>query len=184
MNVYGKKIILRAIEENDLDLLQEMLNDPNMENCVVGWSFPISKFQQRKWFESNFNSKDLRFIIETMEKETIGIATLINIDWKNRSATHGIKLVSSNIRQKGLGTDTVMTVMRYAFDELQLNRLEGSWFPENIASKKLYMKLGWKVEGVKKQYAFKQGKYRDLEISAILRNEYYKMETERKYWEN
>lgn len=122
-------------------------------------------------------------MIETKEEGAVGIATLTNIDWKNRSASHGIKLVSLKVRSKGIGTDTVIAVMRYAFDELQLNRLEGAWFPYNLPSKNMYMKLGWKVEGCKRQDAFKRGHYRDIEISSILRSEYYQMEKERKYWE-
>lgn len=63
---------------------------------------------------------------------------MVGIDWKNRRATHGIKLAHSEQRAKGIGTDTVMALMRYAFDELQMRRLDNAWFPENSASQALY----------------------------------------------
>lgn len=183
MNIKGKFVTLRAIEREDLELMRGMLNDPEIENLVVGWAFPISKYQQEKWYENNINNNNsLRFIIETPEDGAIGLATLTDIDWKNRRATHGIKLANKKSRTKGVGTDTVMAIMRYAFDELQLNRLNGSWFETNIASQKLYTKCGWQVEGKQREYVYKNGKYRDLVIVGVLRDEYNKVVESTNYW--
>lgn len=183
MNIKGEFVTLRAIENEDLDLMREMLNDPQIESLVVGWAFPVSKTQQEKWYEKSLNDNlNLRFIIETEKDGALGIATLTNIDWKNRRATHGIKLANRENRSKGVGTDTVMAIMKYAFDELQLNRLDGSWFDDNIASKKLYQKCGWKVEGRIRSCIYKSGKYRDLDIVGILRDEYYELIESNNYW--
>lgn len=184
MNIKGKFVTLRAIEKTDLELMREMLNDPEMENLVVGWAFPVSKYQQEKWYENNIgNQTNLRFIVETNDGQAVGLATLVNIDWKNRKATHGMKLANINTRHKGIGTDTVMAIMRYAFDELQLNRLNGSWFEDNMPSKNMYMKCGWKEEGKLRQYVYKKGKYRDLITTGILKCDYEKLVAENKYWE-
>jgi len=95
MNILGKYVILRAIEEEDLELLREMINDPEIERMVGGYSFPISKWQQKKWFELISNKQnDIRLIIETKEDGAIGFANIVNIDWKNRSAFHGIKIAN------------------------------------------------------------------------------------------
>ena len=92
MNIRGKKITLRAIEKDDCRLIVEMFNDPEMENLVVGWSFPLSEFSQEKWIEEHYRDQhNLRFVIENEQKETLGIATLVEIDWKNRSAVQAIK---------------------------------------------------------------------------------------------
>ncbi|WP_061307715.1 GNAT family N-acetyltransferase [Clostridium botulinum] len=183
MNIKGKFVTLRAIEREDLELMKEMLNDSEIEKLVVGWSFPVSSYQQNKWYETNIeNNNNLRFIIETEDDGAVGLATLTNIDWKNRRANHGIKLANKKNRTKGIGTDTVMAVMRYAFDELQLNRLDGSWFEDNKASKRLYEKCGWNTEGIRKQYIYKGGKYRDLAITGILADEYYKLIENTHYW--
>ena len=184
MNIKGKFVTLRAIEKTDLELMREMLNDPEIENLVVGWAFPISKYQQEKWYENNIgNQTNLRFIVETDDGQAVGLATLVNIDWKNRRATHGMKLAKTNTRHKGLGTDTVMAIMRYAFDELQLNRLDGSWFEDNIPSKNMYMKCGWKEEGRLRQYVYKKGKYRDLMTTGILKSDYEELIKKNNYWE-
>lgn len=183
MNIKGKFVTLRAIEKEDLDLMREMLNNPEIENLVVGWAFPVSKYQQEQWFEKSINDKNnFRFIIETEMDGALGIATLTNIDWKNRRATHGIKLANIEKRTKGIGTDTVMAIMKYAFDELQLNRLDGSWFDDNTASKNLYQKCGWKVEGRIRSCIYKNGKYRDLDVVGILKDEYYDLIESNNYW--
>lgn len=183
MNIKGKVVTLRAIEIEDLEMMREMLNDPEIESLVVGWAFPVSKYQQQQWYEDNINdNNNQRFIIETEEDGPIGIATLLNIDWKNRKAAHGIKLSNKERRSKGIGTDTVMAIMKYAFDELQLNRLDGSWFDDNIASKKLYFKCGWSVEGTIRKCIFKNGEFRDLDIVGILKEDYHKLVRNNKYW--
>lgn len=182
MNIHGKKVILRAMEINDCEMIRSMFNDPEIENLVVGWAFPISSYSQQKWFEKHYFDNDFRFVIETEDDGAVGIATLTDIDWKNRSAHHGIKLVNKEIRTKGIGTDTVMAIMRYAFDELGLHRLEGSWFADNTASVHLYKKCGWKEEGIQKSKIYKKGTWRDLTIVAVLDEDYKKLINDNNYW--
>lgn len=186
MNIIGKVVTLRAIEEEDQELLREMVNDPEIEKLVGGYSFPVSKIQQKEWFESNNNTQNnIRLIIETNEDGAIGFANIVNIDWKNRSAFHGIKIANKKFRSKGIGTDTVMAVMRYAFEELQLNRLDGTIINYNEPSRKLYCeKCGWKVEGLKRKAVFKQNEYHDELIVGILKEEYESLIKENNYWEN
>lgn len=184
MNIKGKRVTLRAMEKSDCEMIREMFNDPEIEDLVVGWAFPVSSYAQEKWFESHYNDNtNFRFVIETPEDGAVGIATLTGIDWKNRRATHGIKLANKERRSKGIGTDTVMAIMRYAFDELQLNRLDGSWFPENTASKNMYKYCGWVEEGVRRNYIFKNGEYRDLAIVGILADEYHQLVEKNHYWD-
>ncbi len=182
MNIYGKKVMLRAAELDDAEMIRDMFNDPEIENLVGGWAFPISSYAQRKWMETHYNDNDYRFVIETKEDGAVGIATLTDIDWKNRVAFHGIKLAKRENRSKGIGTDAVMAIMRYAFDELQLHRLDGAWFSSNIPSKNMYMKCGWKEEGVRREYIYKRGEYRDLVLSGILAKDYYELISKTDYW--
>ena len=48
MNIYGKKVVLRAIELSDCALIQDMFNDPEMENLVVGWRISGSLSKRRR----------------------------------------------------------------------------------------------------------------------------------------
>lgn len=184
MNIKGKIVTLRAMEKQDSDMIRGMFNDPEMENLVIGWAFPVSSYAQDKWFEAHYaDNTNFRFVIETDDDGAVGIETLTQIDWKNRMATHGIKLYSENVRGKGIGTDSVMAIMRYAFDELGLNRLNSSWLPENVASKSTYTKCGWKEEGIRRKCIYKKGSYRDLIITGILESEYRELIEKNHYWD-
>lgn len=184
MNIKGKFVTLRAMERKDLPMIVEMFNDPEMEALVVGWAFPLSLEQQEKWFENHMSDRnDFRFVVETPEDGAVGVATLVNIDWKNRSAEHGMKLQSRDVRTKGIGTDTVMAIMRYAFDELGLHRLNGGWFPDHIVSQKLYQKCGWKPEGCRREFVYKRGEWRDLIPAGVLASDYRALVEKNRYWD-
>lgn len=172
MNLKGEKVLLRAVEKEDLEFLRKMINDPEMERAVVGWSFPISKIEQEKWFENQIQNKNnIRYIIE-VDKKSIGLATITNIDWKNRKACHGVKLFSNEVKGKGYGTDTVNTIMKYAFEELQLNKLYSTILEYNIPSLNLYKKCGWHVDGILRESTFKQNKYVNELAVSILKKDY------------
>lgn len=173
MNIVYGKVILRALERGDMELLRSTLNDPEIEKMVVGWSFPVSSTEQLNWFDRvQGNKTHHRFAIE-YEGKFVGISTLTDIDWKDRRAFHGIKLIASAPKGKGIGFDAVCGTMQYAFEELQLNRLTGGILTHNIPSQKLYKKCGWKEEGLFRQQVFKNNQYYDETPVAILRSEYF-----------
>ena len=85
MNILGKRVILRAMEKSDCEMVKDMFNDPELEDLVVGWAFPVSSYAQEQWFASHYNDQtNFRFVIETPQDGALGIATLTGIDWKNR----------------------------------------------------------------------------------------------------
>lgn len=174
MNIIGNKVIIRAMEIDDMKHYLSMINDPETEYMVAGWSFPLSLYQQNKWFEKVCDDKkNLRFtIIEKNTSDVLGMANLVDIDWKNRTAFHGIKLLPNAPKGKGYATDAVMAIMKYAFCELQLNRLDGSIIEYNEASMKLYTKCGWQIEGNRRKSVFKNNKYHDNILVGILKEEY------------
>jgi RimJ/RimL family protein N-acetyltransferase len=175
MIIYGKNILLRAMEPEDMEMLRATTNDPEIERMVGGWSFPISKAEQMNWYNRVISDKNnLRFIIETLEDHrAVGMVNLVEIDWKNRSAFHGIKLSPDTPKGRGIGTDAVMALMRYAFEELQLVRLDTTWVEYNMPSLGLYKKCGWTVEGKKKKAKFSKGQYYDVYVGGILAEDYF-----------
>ncbi len=186
MNIQGKKVLLRAIEESDLALLHRWANDPGIWPLLASWHFPTSMKDQRKWFESlSVNSPHQRFAIEAPDVGLIGTANLVDINWKDRNAFHGMLLGDVDIRGKGYGKDTIMTVMRYAFEELGLERLDGSMIEYNEASLYVYIKkCGWKEEGRQRNYYFRKNRYWDKIVVGVTRADYFELVEENKYWES
>jgi RimJ/RimL family protein N-acetyltransferase len=113
----------------------------------------------------------------------IGTANLVDIDWKNRNAFHGLLLGDRDIRGKGYGVDTVMTLMRYAFEELGLERLDGSMIAYNEASLRLYIgKCGWKEEGRQRNWYYRQGRHWDRILVGVTRSDHAELLARDNYW--
>jgi RimJ/RimL family protein N-acetyltransferase len=173
--IRGKKVILRAVEEEDLGFCQRLYNDPDVRAVVVGWDFPVSLQNQKQWFDTLGKDKNnVRFIVETSEKLPIGLTGLWDIDWHNRHALTATKLmVSCEIRGKGYGRDAIMAMNAYAFFEVGLRRLWGAILDINVPSFKSYVeRSGWKVEGRFRQHIFRNGSYHDLYYVACLKEDF------------
>ena len=81
-------------------------------------------------------------------------------------------MCNDKIKGKGYGTDTVMTIMKYAFEELQLNKLYSTILDYNIPSMNLYKKCGWSVDGVLRESTFKGNQYVNEMAVSILKKDY------------
>jgi len=184
MNYHGKRITLRAIEQSDLELLQQWSNDRSINYQLGGWHFPSSKRDQQKWFDSlSVHSNDQRFAIQSDYGDLIGMANLVSINWKDGNAIHGMLLGDTENRGKGYGVDTIMTIGKYAFEELGLKRLDTTIIAYNEASLGVYMnKCGWKQEGIKKDYYFRKNKRWDQVILGITAEDYAALVNENGYW--
>lgn len=170
----GKKISLKPIEIEDSKLLQQLMNDPLITNNTVGWSFPVSLHSQESFIKSlPSTQKDYRFIIKDNElQKHIGMTGLWNINWQNRSAESGIKILSQE-NNKGYGTESLMLMMAWAFYSVGLRRLYAEILSTNKPSLTLYIdKCHWRNEGVQKEAIFKAGEWCDLHNLAILKEEF------------
>lgn len=101
MNIVGKKVLLRSIERNDLELLHKWANDPYINTMIAGWHFPTNMNDQQKWFDTlSVSSLNQRFAIEADDLGLIGTANLVDINWKDKNAFHGMLLGDKDIRGK------------------------------------------------------------------------------------
>ena len=141
MNIKGNKVLLRAIVKEDLPLLQKWSNDPEINYMLGGWHFPSNEVDQEKWFNGlSLNSNNQRFAIETEDLGLIGMANLVDINWKDRNAFHGMLLGDKDMRGKGYGVDTILTINKYAFEELGLMRMDTTIISYNKVSIGVYTK--------------------------------------------
>jgi RimJ/RimL family protein N-acetyltransferase len=177
MNIAGEKVILRAIELEDLELLHKWANDPEIQYWLGGWHFPTNRNDMLNWHSKlSINSINQRFSVCTDDLGLIGTANIVDIDWKNKNAFHGMLLGDKEIRGKGLGVDTVMAIMKYAFEELGLNRLDGSIIEYNEASLKMYRdKCGWSLEGRQRNWYFRKNRFWDKILVGITKEDYFEI---------
>jgi RimJ/RimL family protein N-acetyltransferase len=174
MNIKGRHIQLRAIEVDDIPALHRWSNDPEVQNGLGGWHFPLSKASLQQWVSGfRYDGTDQRFIIETSDGAPIGVVTLTNINWKDRNAFHGILIGERDHHRRGHGVDAVLAIMRYAFEELGFQRLDTTIVEFNAASLALHVgKCGWTEEGRKAAAVFRGNRFWSLVVLGITRDEY------------
>ncbi len=184
MAIKGKLVTLRAVEREDLPFLHKWTNDPEILSMIGGWHFPSSMNDQQKWFETlNLNSLNQRYSIDVPGVGLIGSANLVDINWKDRNASHGMTIGDKTARGKGYAVDTIMAIMRFAFEELGLNRLDTTIIAYNDSSLGVYTKkCGWTIEGTQKKWYFRKNRYWDRHIVGITRDEYFELVSKNNYW--
>lgn len=72
---------------------------------------------------------------------------------------------------KGYARESISKCIEIIFEELKLHRIEAYVLPENTTSGKLLRKLGFELEGVKRQNVKLHGLWRDHELYALLKEE-------------
>jgi ribosomal-protein-alanine N-acetyltransferase len=72
----------------------------------------------------------------------------------------------------GYMTEAVRAVLKYGFNEIGLNRIDGACWAENTDSAHVLEKVGMQYEGVWRQFIFVKGAFRDIRWYSILRQEY------------
>ncbi len=184
MNIRGKTVTLRAIEEADLPQLHLWGNDPDLWSMLGGWHFPSSLSQTRLWFQGLAGDPlNQRFAIDVPGTGLVGTANLVDIDWKNNNAFHGMMIGDQSMRGRGIGVDVIMATMRYAFDELHLRRLDGSMIAYNEASLAVYLgKCGWKEEGRQRDWYYRGGRYWDRIMVGVTEADYRTLADASGYW--
>lgn len=171
----GDRVRLRGIEREDLPTFVRWFNDPEVRQYLLMYE-PMSKAKEERWFEEMLERKnDLVFAIEAQIGEQwvhIGNVGLHRIDWKNRTAILGIALGEKAYWGQGFGTDATRTMLRFAFEELNLHRVELEVFDFNPRAMRSYEKAGFRHEGTRRQALFRQGRYHDVHVMSILQSEY------------
>ncbi len=172
--IKGKKVTLRALEKEDLSNCWRWINDPEITEGLY-MIFPVSRYEEEKWYESRINDdKNKYFAIEADEKH-IGNIGLHNIDWINRKAELGILIGEKDYLNKGYGTDAIKTVLRYAFNKMNLHKIELRVYEFNKRAIRCYEKCGFKKEGVLRDDVYRDGKYHNTVIMSILRSEFHEI---------
>lgn len=114
------------------------------------------------------------FAIEYRENsKMIGTCGFAAIDEANNSAEVGYVL-SPDYWGKGIATEALTAILRFAFCDIGLNRVEARYMTENIASRRVMEKCGMTFEGVYRKKLFVKGAYRDIGVCSILAEEYFK----------
>jgi ribosomal-protein-alanine N-acetyltransferase len=80
--------------------------------------------------------------------------------------------IGTHQAHQGYMTEAVAAVLSHIFDTLRLHRVEAACLPNNEASRRLLMKLGFREEGLARSYLKIDGRWQDHRLFAILDTEW------------
>lgn len=167
----GEQITLCAIEREHLPNYVQWFNNPVVLE-YFGPHLPMSLSQEEEWYEKQFQDPTVcNFAIE-FEGQHIGGAGFAKIDGRNRSAEVGLFVGLPELWDQGLGRDILKTLVRFGFEQLNLNRIYLRVFAENNRAVHLYEKVGFQHEGRWRQAEYRHGCYHDMLWMSILRDEW------------
>ncbi len=169
----GKKTILRPLRRStDFELCLRWINDPEV-NQYLYVHLPVTEKKEEEWFD-NFanNPNEIVLGVETLDGKLIGTMGLHRISSKDRTAVTGALIGEKEYWGKGYGTDAKMTLLDYAFNTLNLRKINSSVYAFNKRSLKYNLKCGYKIEGVRKKQIFRKGEYHDEILIAVFKEDW------------
>ena len=107
--------------------------------------------------------------------ELIGFGSIIYIDWINKSDHCPSMIGDRKYWSKGYGSEARLLLLDFAFSERGFNRIWALILENNIASRRMFEKCGYKTEGVLRQSIYKNGKFQNQVIMSIFQEEFYQM---------
>jgi len=157
----GKRVRLRPIKRADIDLFLKWFNDPEVTRNLIMY-LPMTETAEEKWIDDAMKAQRPVFVIEGMRDggwKPIGNCGFHDIKEKDKVATFGIAIGEKSFWGNGYGTEAAKLIIDYGFKFLNLHKIESEAFAFNEKSIRMHKKLGFVVEGCRRQRTYKEGKY-------------------------
>ena len=172
----GENIILKQIELKDA---ADIFNTINSQRDYL-----------RKWLQFVDFTKELKdsqsFILSAInvpvdEREFLfvihynnyfaGLIGFKDTDKLNRKTEIGYWL-SENYQKKGIITESVKALLHFAFDELNINRVQIKCAVGNTPSKNIPKRLGFKFEGIERDgELLVDNQFTDIEVYSLIKKD-------------
>ena len=176
----GERVFLRPPKRRDALKWQKLRM--SSKNFLVPWepSWDASSCTRRAYLRYFKNSNYLAnmdraysfLIFKTDDKTLLGG---INIGNVRRGVSQSASLgywIGEKYSRNGYMKEALKLLIPSLFVDLRLNRIEAATLEENIASKNLLKKIGFKKEGVLRKYLKINGNWRDHILYGLLENDF------------
>lgn len=171
-----ERLIIREIQLEDVDDLFDIFSDIHVTNPTT-WEVHDTKEDTLQQFihvvtkrHKEGMSVDWAIVLKETNKV---IGNCAFIDWSDRHSRAEIGYVINKAYWgKGFATEIVQELVRFGFDVIGLNRIEGGCDLDNYGSEKVMLKIGMQHEGTLRKNEFIKGEFRDTKIFAMLKSDY------------
>lgn len=178
--IEGDKIDLVVGHSKWADLTCKWMNDPRVRRYSRN-VWPLALDEVKKWFEPSSSDRGTRdFVVLTIyhkqDEKPIGTVGLNHINWLYRTANIFAAIGYPEYWGKGIAGEASELMIKYGFEELNLNKIYSGVFDPNKRSLRAAEKLGFKKEGVSIQDVYVDGKYMDSHKFYLLKEDWMKRE--------
>ena len=180
MKIKTNRLILRPLKEEDAKSILENINNLEVTKWLLVVPYPYTLKDAKKWVKENKDKwkkkkkESYTFGIELKEKKKIIVGIGIHdFDKFQGKASVGYWL-GENYHGKGYGTEALDALLKFAFNNLKLRKIEAGVFVGNPSSGKLLEKFGAKQEGLRRKSnrCKADGKIKDEIIYGLLKEEW------------
>jgi RimJ/RimL family protein N-acetyltransferase len=164
----GKLVSLRGVDKEDAELIREWLTEPDLLHLMGARPIPLGGLDIDKLPEL-FRLREGRVLaILSKDKNLVGLVAVGNFHEFNRTASIMILIGDRAEWNRGYGTDALLAVTKFVFDDLNLNCVEALVPEYNLRALKVFQKVGYQVEGTLRHRFFGRGRYWNMvAISAV-----------------
>lgn len=173
-----KRVTFRDFEERDIDFIHKCKNDEKLNSMIVGRFKPFSYEDAVKWVQGCIGEHDTykfwAICTNDDEQRIVGWVSISNIDKYNQSACfHGIVIGDKNYHDGFAWIESYLFVYKYCFEYLGLNRVYGESVVGHKQSNTVGSLFFAEREGTKREAEFKNGRFYDVYMSALLKKDYF-----------
>ena len=172
----GDRIFLSPVgtSNEEVEKFTEWMNDFQVTDYIGRSGNITTIIGERDWLENSSKNTESRIfdIIELKDNKLIGVISLENFNWIERSAVLGIFIGDRDFRNNGYGAEAINLLLEYGFKYLNLHSIRLELLSINERAHKCYSKCGFKDTGCNREQVFLNGKYYDKLHMDILENEF------------
>lgn len=175
LKIVGEGIILRPVLPSDATPeYVSWLNNPETTRYMESGRRVETVMSIAKYIGRYQNREDALFMAIVLKNtgRHIGNIKLEPICWTHRKATVGIMIGAADARGRGLGTEAMVCLLRFAFVKLRLHRVALGVTADNSGAIRCYKKTGFLIEGHSREAIRRDNKYIDGVTMGILDHEF------------
>jgi [ribosomal protein S5]-alanine N-acetyltransferase len=178
--LHSKRLQLRQLSHTDADKMMELFSSPEVLHFL-----DLEPCDSREkalglidWLNAGFAQKESLQWAITLRETGRWIGTCGNIGWdrENRHIEIGYNILPADWGH-GYATEATHAMLRWSFENMDLHRIQADCTEGNIASERVMLKCGFKLEGIARESCWEHGRFVNIKRFGLLRREYLSTES-------